>query len=161
MLTDIITKFLTSNTTTYSTYKTGLLQAKAYRALKQRTAELLKPFDLSTMEWVVLGSLSEMHDGLTHTQIAELVGVETPFATNLVTALEEKKLVKRKLNPKDKRYKIVMLVPSARSTVATIEKQLRAEMKPLLKGYSLTDIVGYMNVLKTIISNNDLLNKAK
>jgi DNA-binding MarR family transcriptional regulator len=159
MLTDIITKFLTSNSSSYSTYKTGLLQAKAYRALKQRTAELLKPYNLSTMEWVVLGSLSEMSDGLTHTQIAELVGVETPFATNLVTALEEKKLVKRTLNPKDKRYKIVMITPSTIKKVATIEKHLRSEMKPLLKGYSITDIVGYMNVLKTIISNNDLLHK--
>ena len=37
-----------------STYSTGLLQAKAYRAMKKQTRDLLEPYGISTVEWALV-----------------------------------------------------------------------------------------------------------
>ncbi len=136
-----------------STYKTGLLHAKSYRILKNRTSAFLEPYDMSTIDWALLGLLYEQKEGMRLIAIAETLGVEAPFITAMVDELEEKGYVSRESDTKDKRAKIIKLTLKGRSFVPKIESELRTEMKGLLKGLSLSDIFGYLKVMEAIISN--------
>jgi DNA-binding MarR family transcriptional regulator len=137
-----------------STYKTGLLHAKSYRILKNKTSFFLEPFDMSTIDWALLGLLFEQKEGLRLITIAETLGVEAPFITAMVDELEEKGYVSREADTKDKRAKIIKLTLKGRTFVPKIESDLRIEMKGLLKGLSLPDILGYLKVMESIIANS-------
>lgn len=136
-----------------TTYKTGLLQAKAYRILKQRTQQTLEPYGISSLDWALLGVLSEHGDGFKLIELASLLGVEASFATVMIDVLEKKKLVHRAQSLKDKRAKIITLSKKGHALVPVIEKDLRENMKDLLRGTSLPSIHGYMSVLNTIVRN--------
>ena len=136
-----------------STYKAGLLQAKAYRILKHRTNELLRPYDLSSLDWAVLGLLFDHEKGFKLSELAKLLGIEAPFASIMIDVLEKKKLVKRIVHPDDRRAKIIILTSQGKKIVPIIEKDLREHTKDLIHGASLSSLQGYLKVLNTIIRN--------
>jgi len=136
------------------TYSVGLYQAKAYRILKYTTAKALEAYQLSSLDWAVLGLLYDHKPGLKSTEIAELVGVEPSFVTVLIDELSAKKLVLRKESSSDRRTKLITLTPSGRRKIPIIETTLREATKGLLKGTSATDLMAYLRVLKTIIENS-------
>jgi DNA-binding MarR family transcriptional regulator len=136
-----------------STYSTGLIQAKAYRILKQRTNSLLSPYKLNSLEWALLGLLYDNEDGFKSNELAELLGVEAPFITVMIDTLESRKLVKRSISKKDKRIKIITASSKAKDLVPKIEKELKIDMKNLLEGCTLPEVYGYVSVLKNILRN--------
>ena len=73
----------------------AILQAKAYRILRQDVGLILEPEQLSMHEWVVL-SLLEERKSMTTSALAEELGVELPMITLLTNSLEERKLIERK-----------------------------------------------------------------
>lgn len=136
-----------------TTYRIGLLQAKAYRILKAHTAEALKHFKISTIEWAFLGLLHDHKDGMRAQEAAEELGVEAPFVSALLRKLEKKKLLSTHPSPDDSRAKIVHLTREGRSFVDGTEKHLRGKMRPLVQGAAITDLLAYLTVLETIIEN--------
>lgn len=145
---------LINKNTVLSTYTTGLIQAKAYRVLKQRTNDILKPYRLNSLEWALLGLLYDNQDGFKSNELAELLGVEPPFVTVMLDTLESKKLVKRSIYKEDKRIKIITTSSRARTLIPVVEKQLKADIKVLLNGSTLPEIYGYVRVLKNILHNS-------
>ena len=145
-----------SNTTTY---RVGLLQAKAYRSLKLQTTEALAHLDISTTDWAFLGLLFDHKDGMRAVDVADELGVEAPFVSVLLKKFEAKKLLSIETSPDDSRSKVVSLTKEGRAFVPHTEKQLRAHMRPLVSGASLKDILAYISVLETIIKNAAKLKK--
>jgi len=142
-----------SEKTGMTTYGMGLLQAKAFRILKNRTTEILKPFGISTVDWAMLGLLSQKVEGGGVMQLARDLGVEAPFVTELVKNLEKKDLVRKYARESDKRNKAVVLTSAGKKFVENTEGLVRGEMRGLLHGSSISEILGYQKVLKTIIKN--------
>jgi len=140
-----------------TTYSLGLLQAKAYRILKNHTTETLKVFNISTVEWALLGLLYETKEGVGITILAELLGVEVPFVTTLIDSLEKKKLVERHFSKEDKRYKTVHLTVEGIGLLPNIEEVLKKKTKPLFAGLGIKDVFAYQKVLKSIIDNSQKL----
>lgn len=136
-----------------TTYRIGLLQAKAYRILKAHTTEALKHLNISTIEWAFLGVLHDHKEGMRAQEAAEELGVEAPFISALLKKLEKKKLLSTYLSPDDSRAKIVHLTQEGRSFVDGTEKYLRGKMRPLVQGAALGDLLAYLAVLETIIEN--------
>lgn len=136
-----------------TTYAMGLLQAKAYRVLKNQTTEALKDFGISTIEWALLGLLYDNKEGLSFIMLATLLGVEAPFVTAMVHSLEKNNLVMRKSDKNDKRAKIVSLTAAGKNNIPKIEERVRQSSKFLLEHLSMSDILAYKKVLKTIIQN--------
>ena len=77
----------------YSATKIALLQSKFHRIIKHRLSELLKPFGLHTVEWVVLGYLGHKKRAIVMSQISSELGVQQTFMTVCVSKLEKKGLV--------------------------------------------------------------------
>lgn len=138
-----------------TTYKAGLLQAKAYRILKQRTADGLTKYGISTVEWALLGLLYEREQGMRSLELARQLGVEPPFITVLFKKLQGMNLVDSKNHATDSRVKIIGLTEKGRTFVAKTESALRAHMQPLLHDVSIKDLMSYLAVLQRIIENSE------
>jgi len=156
MIKNLMLKLIT-NTESLSTYKTGLIQAKAYRSLKQVTSKALEPYHLSSLDWALLGLLFDSREGFKLVEIAELLGVESPFVTVLIDGLEAKGLVKRTVKAEDKRAKMITLTEKSIEMIPGIEKDLLAQTKVLLKGVGLNEVVSYIKVLSKIVENSNTL----
>lgn len=135
-----------------TTYRAGLLQAKAYRILKRRTAALLEPEDLNTIEWALLGLLLESPSTSSGELAAQLL-VEQPFVTVMTTKLVKRGLIAATKNPNDARSKLYSLTNKGAGLVHKTEEKLRTGMRTLLEGAGPRDIAGYLIVLEAIVRN--------
>ncbi|MDQ3075695.1 MAG: MarR family transcriptional regulator [bacterium] len=150
-----------------TTYRVGLLQAKAFRILKQNTSSALSDLTgelkISTVEWALLGLLKDSKDGIRVSDLATNLGVEMPFITEMAPKLIKAGLISQTQSSKDKRVKIALLTPKGEAFVDKTEVHLRAKMKPLLEGASINEILGYLTVLQRIVKNSEesKLNKIK
>lgn len=142
-----------------TTYHTGLVQAHAFRILKKRTNDLLTPYDLSTVEWALLGMLYEQKAGIRSKEAAELLSVDQPFVTVLLSHLKKLGLVEVNIDTQDARVKIVSLTPAGKTLVPKLEKILREGMRPLLKNLSIKELITYFKVLNFIVENEKALRK--
>lgn len=144
-----------------TTYATGLLQTKAYRILKHRSDEALKPYGLTPLDWALLGALYELPQGLRLTQASEILGVEASMISLVIESLERDTYLTITRSPQDRRVKIIQLTEHGRSSVPKIEQHLRASLKPLLAGASKLDVLAYLRVLHSIVEQDDLISHKK
>jgi DNA-binding MarR family transcriptional regulator len=86
-------------------------------------------FDVTSEQWRVLVNLW-VHDGLTQQELCDLIVQEKTGVSRLVSGLEKRGLVIRKLDPKDKRTRRVHLTDRGRSLqdgLMTLAKRIQAE----------------------------------
>ncbi|MBW3538140.1 MarR family transcriptional regulator [Candidatus Parcubacteria bacterium] len=131
-----------------TTYEAGLVQARAYRALKNYFGDHLAPHGLTMTEWALLGQIYSHSQGLRLSEISEILSVEAPLATNLVTSLEDKGLVRRCRDDRDRRAKLVAVSPAGQRLVPEVEQELRRAMKTFLTGISAGELAAYLKVLQ-------------
>lgn len=149
----IVKKIASLNAKKLTTAQVGILQAYAYRALKAKTDEYLKEYDLTSSQWAILGLLQTRSKGMQPYEIAEILGVKKPYVTTMTSALLEKELIETQPSSEDKRAHFVYLTTKGQALVPIIEKSLRQSMKGLVKGASPRDLVGYIRVIKSISDN--------
>lgn len=116
------------------TYQAGVLQARSYRKLRQFMIAELKDHDLTMMEWSVLGLVYDYTSsgGASVGQIADLVDVEMSQITTMLNSLEKQGLLKRIINPADRRGRKIVTTKSGDKKVEKVEKQLRRSMRSWL-----------------------------
>jgi len=138
-----------------TTYRAGLLQAKAYRILKSRTNKELLGFaeGISSIHWALLGLLHDNPSGLRPREAALELGVEPAFVTTLVSDLKKKGLVESSVDEADSRAKRISITRSGENFLATIEPKLRGAMRPLIAGISMSELAAYLVVLEKIVYN--------
>lgn len=139
---------------TRRTYQIGLLQDKAYRALKQETTKQLKPLGLATTEWAFLGLLLDT-GGLSPTQAGVELGVETPFVTVMTRKLTKLGYVTEIKDTLDTRKKKLLLTLNGEAFVEKTEAHLRGTMRSIVDGVSKRALIDYLTVLTQIIKNTD------
>lgn len=135
-----------------TTYRIGLLQAKAFRILKSHTAKVLKPLDLNAAEWALLGLVYE-HESIRPSEAAHEIGVEPPFITTMVAKLKKKGVIRESVEVGDKRSKSIALTESGKKFVVETEQIVRKDMRSLIGGVNATDLMGYLAVIETIIAS--------
>lgn len=113
-----------------TTYQAGIVQANAYRILKQAVNNYLQPYSLSMMEWFALGTIRDTgRDGIRPTELAKTLQTTMPYTTTLLHTLEAKEWIERTESPADNRVKLVRLADGADSSCKKIEADLRAKMR--------------------------------
>lgn len=136
------------------TYTGGLLQAKVYRIIKIFTNEKLRPYHISTIEWALIGLLNDNQKGIRPSELAEMLGVESPFVTLLIRRLHKLEIVDIKKDTTDNRVKMVYLTKKGITMVPKIESFIRSEVGMLVEGISHKDIICYLSVLEKIVKNS-------
>lgn len=132
------------------TYELIRLQAKTYRSLKNYFNTKLQVEKLSSLEWSVMGLIHKTDNGLRFIEIAQRMGVEPPFVTELISRLEKQKLVRTMDNPQDKRAKIVQLTEKGEKKLSSVEQNLEAKITNLFSDISANEWQAYRNVMEKI-----------
>jgi MarR family transcriptional regulator for hemolysin len=139
-----------------TTYRAGLLQAKAYRILKLRTNRELNRIEIgiSSIHWALLGLLHDEPQGMRPREAALELGVEAAFVTALVADLKKKGFVESRADENDNRAKRLSITQKGDAFVSATEPKLRAAMRPLIHGLSINEITAYRLALEKIVGNS-------
>ena len=151
-----ILKQLISKRVYLTTYQIGLLVARTHRTLKAHTDEVLAPYDLTSVDWAIMGLVHDDNgSGIRLSDLSIELGVEAPFITVRIKRLEKRQLVLITQSTHDKRERLVTSTPAGIKIVTTIEPILRTQSRRWLTGANLLDIKGFITTMKTIVKNSD------
>lgn len=137
-----------------STYRAGVAQSAAYRLLRQYVDDCVDSYDLTTMQWFMLGVVYDAGEtGITVTELSQALDTTIPYITTTLNMLERGGMVKRTPKPGDGRTRVVRLVPRHIKTVEKIEHDLRCRMRDTIyKDISPQELRVYLTVVYKLIS---------
>lgn len=133
-----------------TTYEACILHARAHRVLREFVARQLEGYNLTVMEWVLLGVISESKPGVSPSALCERLDVSMPLITRMATNLQSHGYVDRKEHQEDKRQSVI--IPSAKGLelAELVEAQIKVEMRKMLKDFSPSEILGYVRTMKQL-----------
>lgn len=138
-----------------TTYQIGILVARTHRVLKAHTDEVLAPYDLTSVDWAIIGLLKDdKASGMKLSTLSDELGVEAPFITVRIKRLHDRKLVSVTTGSVDKRERLAFITPEGIKLVTTIEPILRTASRAWLKGVGPLDVKGFITVMKTVALND-------
>lgn len=95
------------------------------RAARQEVAPILARYDITLMEWLLLGAVARNEDRRVRmSNAAESLGVTLPQVTALANRVLESKLIRYKIDPKDRRARQLELTGKGLNALEYIEEAL-------------------------------------
>ncbi|OIR16223.1 transcriptional regulator SlyA [mine drainage metagenome] len=122
------------------------LVAHAWRTELDRR---LRPLGFSHSRWLLLMHLSR-HDGCTHCELAQHMGIEAATLVKQVDHMEQEGLLKRCGSETDRRVKHLYLSPDGKKAVEIIRSNAAELRKEILDGSSKEDIGNAITVLQNV-----------
>ncbi len=89
------------------------------------------------------------------TDLAEMLGVDTPTVTRKVQQLERDGMVERQSDPGDRRASRIRLTPAGRRTIERVRRARRAWLDRLLEGWDDDDLSELADLLSRFAENLD------
>lgn len=115
--------------TALTTYQALVYQSRANRLTKARIETILREYNLTMMQWSVLGFIKDAgKQGVRISDLASEIDTSLAFITNSVNALEAKGMVQRFDHETDNRAKLVSVTPAYRKKLDGIEKELQKKV---------------------------------
>ena len=111
----------------------------------------LRPLGFSHSRWLLLLHLSR-HDGCTHRELAQHMGIEAATLVRSVDHMEQEGLLKRCGSETDRRVKHLHLSDAGKKVVENIRSYAADLRKEVLTGLSQAEIKTALNVLNNIRS---------
>lgn len=109
-----------------TTYQAGIVQAAANRLLQKHCDEILEPYGITKMQWIIIGAtLDYGKNGVRISDLAKKLGTTLPYMTKLIKPLQIKGILQVNVNEKDNRSKIVIVAPEFAKKCPEIEQTLR------------------------------------
>lgn len=107
----------------------------------------LRPLGFSHSRWLLLLHLSR-HDGCTHRELAQHMGIEAATLVKQVDHMEQEGLLKRCASETDRRVKHLHLSAAGKKAVERIRSSAADLRREILAGSSKEDISVALNVLQ-------------
>ncbi len=111
----------------------------------------LRPLGFSHSRWLLLLHLSR-HDGCTHCELAQHMGIEAATLVKQVDHMEQEGLLKRQASETDRRVKHLHLTTAGKKVVERIRSSAAELRKEIMAGSGTEDIGAALSVLKNIRS---------
>ena len=141
-----------------TTYQSGVMQSTAHRILGRIKTEYLSQYNLTSMQWFVIGYTYDAGDsGIKLNDLMKTLDTTMPFITTIVNTLEAKGILYKVSDTQDSRVKIAVLNQSYKSTVEEIEEGLREELRVRLyreDSISREELSVYISVLYKMAQAN-------
>jgi MarR family transcriptional regulator for hemolysin len=118
-----------------------LLARRWRQALDQRLAEV----GLSDATWAPLVHLWESGGGISQKDLAALVGIDGSSLVRLLDILAGRGLVERRMDPADRRTRLVFLTEAGRAAVAGIREELSHGEAEMLADLSDAEIAAMLD----------------
>jgi DNA-binding MarR family transcriptional regulator len=119
------------------------------RELRRRSRETLAPWDIAPSHSRALGVLIH-HGSVRLSELAEHLRIAPRSATEVVDALEDRGLVKRRPDPEDRRATLVTLTPTGEDAGAAIRVARENEAEAFFGGLSATDQAQLGRILRKL-----------
>lgn len=133
--------------------KIALMQSKFHRITKQRMSMALRPFQLRTVDWIVLGFLDHRKKAVVMSEVAHELGIQSSFMTVTVSKLSKRNLIKVTDDKVDHRKKHIELTKEGAKVVSLMQQQFEEFFMPYVKGITPSELLTYMKVIKIITEN--------
>lgn len=133
----------------FSTHEAGVLQSRAYRGLSGFMTAALDPYQLTMPTWAMLGAVNDAGE-IKLNELANILGIKPPVATELVHQLTARQLLERRPYPDDHRVTLLALTATGNTLVEQIETKLREELRTYLDDIPMADLITYINVLRKL-----------
>ena len=130
----------------------GRLLARVCKLKHRRMHELLESLGLYQGQPFVLRALWEQ-DGVTHSELAELLSRSPATITNMVKRMEKAGFVERRSDPRDERVSRVYLTEAGHDVKAAVEDAWRAFDERALAGFSEEELIFLRGSLLRICQN--------
>jgi DNA-binding MarR family transcriptional regulator len=131
----------------YLTHVTALL-------LKRELIEAIKKSEINVTpeQWAILNRLNE-HQGLTQKEVATLSFKDNANITRIIDKLEDKGLVERRANPKDRRIWKVFITKEGQEVRDVIEPLAEEVLQKATKNIDSKEVEIYNDVARRVIAN--------
>lgn len=130
----------------------GLILHDVARLLRTNFDRRVRDLGLTRSQWWVLTHLYRQ-DGLTQTELAELMESEKPSLGRLLDRLEAKNWIKRSNDPKDRRANRVYLTVDVKPMVREMRQHASAVRRQALAGLSDSQREAFIDTLLQIKEN--------
>lgn len=112
------------------TYQAGAIQAEAHRKLQKICDQILQPYGITKMQWLIIGAvLDAQKKGVRLSDLSEKLGTTMSYLTNSVNLLESKGILKRRDDASDTRSKLIFVSKDFVPKCDEIEKTLREGLR--------------------------------
>jgi DNA-binding MarR family transcriptional regulator len=147
--------------TVLTTYQALVYQSRANRAVKELFEQILREYNLTMMQWSVLGFIKDAgKQGVRISDLAGQIDTSLAFITNSVNALEAKGWVYRVGHETDNRAKLVCVASEYRKKLDTIEQRLQKKLGDWFSEHiDRKDLEAHMRVLRDISEKEKTINK--
>jgi MarR family transcriptional regulator for hemolysin len=130
----------------------GFILHDVARLLRTTYDRRVRDLGLTRSQWWVLTHLFRK-DGITQSELAEVLELEKPSLGRLLDRLESKGWVRRMADPRDRRAKRVFLTDTAQAPMRVMREVAAGVREDALSGLSAADQDRFVDALLTIKSN--------
>lgn len=130
----------------------GLILHDVARLLRTNFDRRVRDLELTRSQWWVLTHLYRQ-DGLTQTELAELMEIEKPSLGRLLDRLEAKNWIKRSIHPKDRRANRVYLTVDVKPMLGEMRQHALAVRRQALAGLTDSQREQFIDTLLQIKEN--------
>ncbi len=130
----------------------GFILHDVARLLRTTYDRRVRGLGLTRSQWWVLTHLVR-RDGITQSELAEVLELEKPSLGRLLDRLEAKGWVRREVDARDRRAKRVFLTGAAEAPMRVMRKIAAGVREDALSGLSTADRDRFVDTLLTIKSN--------
>lgn len=134
-------------------YEIGMADMLCSRRLNTLRQQILVGYDLTAMEWFVLGTIYDAHKagGIRITDLATRFNVKSTYITATVNALKHKNLVNAYVDKEDARARLVVVTKKGTEQVPVIDSELQAATEQLLAGtVNEKDFAAFLHTIKEL-----------
>lgn len=119
-----------------TTCQAGVMQASINRILQKHSDEILKPYGVTKMQWLIIGTVLDGGDaGVRLTDLAKQLDTTLSYITTAVNLLESKGILARKENQQDSRSKLISINEFFLPQCAVIEATMRKALRKSIYSY--------------------------
>lgn len=142
-------------------YQACLLHSRADRVLRTVVSNQLERFNVTMMEWLLLGVVNEgPKDGITLSKIADVLDVSQPQVTALMDKVLAQKLAKQKILKQDRRSRSVVLTTRGKHLLEKIETSIADYIRNWLNDVPPEQLQAYWETIRYISQHRDSSKKS-
>ncbi|MYZ45657.1 MarR family winged helix-turn-helix transcriptional regulator [Schauerella aestuarii] len=130
----------------------GFLMHDVSRLRRKVFDDVMKPVGITRSQWWVMAHLSR-HDGMSQSDLADVLELGRAALGGLVDRLEATELVRRESTPADRRTKLVFLTDKGRGMIDTMRGQSDRMSEVILAGLDNDDRLRLTEMLTTVKRN--------
>ena len=130
-------------------YAVARLHQRVFAGVSDRVA----PYDLTTLQFTTLSVLSRHGAPLSTSQLARRAFMTPQSMSEVIHALERKGLIERNPHPNHRRTLPATLTPKGRRVLAACEGAVAEFESTMLEGFSASDRVAFLDMIKAAVRN--------